>query len=649
MFNSKSLRNAAIAAMAVMMLAGGTWAGPASPEKAKVEKRKPKSSSSASAAGLFSSIPAKSMFCVRINNLDGTVAAVNEYLKGIVPESFDANAAVVAKLGKMLGDEKLPGVNRKQNLAIFAVNVPGEKPGPGPMGDMFIGALIPVSNYDEFISQNPNCGRPDDEGISTVTVDGKPVSLVTRHPQGKTGRFAVLCLAGAREKLIAVRKMLGQRKQSLATALDDDEKKQAASASVWAYVNVKEAAGLIRPMFLGQLEQMKAQLQKMKENKQGPPMMVDPSGVFDFYAGMFKMVMDGTDHVTISLSPASQVCNFAFGLKPVPGTEMAAMVGRPVSGSFGNTLGYLDDGAMMNLGCKVDREGLKAAYMKLIDLVGQMSAEAMPAADLEQLRKLTAEVIDAMGDSMALSLSFSSEGSPAFSAKYVIKVRDEKTFQDVIEKQLKMMQEGTFAKLYKGFGLEMDIKVERGADTYKAVKIDSAKLAFKMGDEGSPQSEMIKKIYGDALEYRWAFVEGYCVYSIGGRADQTIRELIDQVRAGGPKEVGSEMKAALAAIPDSEHADAVGTLNYVRMLNIATGFMPLPGDANQPKRQAPTKSNIAFSARTTADGKLDVQMALPKEHLLEIQSAFKSFIPQIQKQQELQRQKQQEQSKDPEI
>lgn len=644
MFNSKSLRNAAIAAIAVMMLAGGTWAGQASGEKAKVEKRKSKSSSSATAAGLFGSIPAKSMFCVRINSLDGTVAAVNEYLKGVAPESFNAETAVIAKLGKMLGDEKLPGVNRKQNLAIFAVNAPGEKPGPGPMGDMFIGALIPVSNYDEFISQNPNCGRPDDEGISTVTVDGKPVSLVTNFR-----RFAVLCPAGAREKLIAVKKMLGQRKESLATALDDDEKKQAASASVWAYVNVKEAAGLIRPMFIGKLEQMRAQLQKMKENKQGPPMMVDPSAVFNFYGDVFKMVIDGTDHVTISLSPASQVCNFAFGLKPVPGTEMAALVGRPVSGSFGNTLGYLDDGAMMNLGCKVDREGLKAAYMKLIDLVGQMSAEAMPAADLEQLRKLTAEVIDAMGDSLALSVSFGSEGAPLLSAKYVIAVKDQKAFQDVIQRQLKMMEDGTFTKLYKGFGMEMDIKVERGADTYKAVKIDSAKLAFKMGDEGSPQSEMIKKIYGDALEYRWAFVEGYCVYSIGGRADQTIRELIDQIRAGGPKEVGSEMKAALEAIPNSKQADAVGTFNYVRMLNIATSFMPLPGDANQPKLQAPTKSNIAFAARTTADGKLDVQMALPKEHLLEIKSAFESFIPQIEKQEELQRQKQQEQSKDPEI
>ncbi len=624
MFSSKSLRNAVVAALAVLLLAGGTWA---------VRSAKP------GAAGIFGSIPAKSMFCVRVNNLDGTLTAVNEYLKGVAPESFDAEAAVVGKLGKMLGDEKLRGVNRKQNCAIFAVSVPGEQPGPGPMGNIFIGALLPVRDYDKFISQNPNCSRPDDDGISTVTVDGKPRALVMN-----LRRFALFCPPSAREKLTAVKEMMGKRKQSLAAALDDDEKKQAASAPVWAYVNVKEAEQLIRPMFTGRLEMMKAQLQKMKENKLGPPMMVDPSGVFNFYSGIFKMVMDGTDHVTIALTPSPQVCNVAFGLKPIPGTEMAAIVGRPVSGGFGNTLGYLDDGAMMNLGCKVDRESLKAGYIKLIDLVGQMAPEAMTAADLEKIKKLTTDVVDAMGDSLALSISFGSEGSPAFSAKYIIKVKDQQNFEQVINEQLKMMQEGTFAKLYKGFGLEMDFKVERESAAYKGVKIDSAKLAFKVGDEKSPQSEIIKKIYGDALDYRWAFGEGYCVYSIGAGADQTIRELIDQVKAGGPKEVGSEMKAALAAIPGSEQADAVGTLNYVRMLNIGTSVMPLPEDANRPKLQVTTKSNIAFAGRTTADGKLDVQMALPKEHLQEIKSAFQSLIPQIKKQEELQRQKQKEKS-----
>ncbi len=626
---SKSLRSAALAAMVVMLAAGGVWAA---------------RSTRPGAAGLLGSIPAKSMFCVRINNLDGALATANEFLKGIAPESFDAEATVISKLGKLLGDDKLSGVNRKGNFAVFAVNVPGEKPGPGPMGNMFIGALIPVGDYNEFISQNPNRGKPDDEGVSTITVDGQPRALATN-----VRRFALLCPPDAREKLISVKKMMGEREQSLVTALDDDQRQQAANASVWVYVNVKQASQLVGPMFFAQLEQMKAQLQKMKESGQGPPMMVDPSGVVSLYGGMFKMLMNGTDQVTVALTPSAQMCNVAVGVKPVPGTEMAAIIGSAVAGDFGNMLGYLDDGAMMNLGCKVDRDSLKAGYGKLIDLVGQMAAGAVPEADLDKVKTLTASLIDAMGDSLAISFGATGRESPLLSIKYVIKVKDEKVFKEAIEEQLKMMQDGAFAKLYKGFGMELDFKVERGADTYKEVRIDSAKVAFKIGDEKSPQTEMIKKIYGDALDYRWAFVEGYCVYSIGGGADQTIRELIDQVKAGGPKEIGSEMKAAVEAIPNSRQADAVGTFNYVRMLNMVLGFMPLPEGASPPKLQVPTKSNVAFAGRTTADGKLEMQIALPKEHLVEIKSVFETLIPQIKKQEELQRQKQQEQSKDPEI
>ncbi|MEK7995998.1 MAG: hypothetical protein AAB403_19535, partial [Planctomycetota bacterium] len=591
------------------------------------------------AAGLLGSIPAKSLFCVRINKLVGTLGTVNEFLKGIAPESFDAQAAVISKLGKALGDEKLSGVNRSGNFAIFAVNVPsqsaggvaGQPAGGRPMANMFIGAMLPVTDYEKFISQNPNCGKPDDEGISTITVDGRPASLVTSFR-----RFALVCPPNAREKLIPVKKMLAQGESSLVTVLDDEQQKLAGSASVWAYVNVKEASGLIGPMFFAQLEQMKTQLQKMKESGQGPPMMVDPSGVMDFYGGMFRMLMDGTDHVTVALSPAPETCSLTVGVKAVPGSDMAAIIGSPMSGDFGNMLGYLDDGAMMNLGCKVDRASLKVAYAKLIDLVGKMTAGAVPEADLDKIKTLTAKMFDAMGDSLAISAGTTGPEPPLVSIKYVLKVKDEASFKEVIDEQLKMMQDGTFAKLYKGFGMEMDFKVQRQTDTYKGIQIDSAKLAFKMGDEKSPATAMIRKIYGDALDYRWAFVKGHCVYAIGGGADKVIRELIDQVQAGGPSEPAVqkfESQISNAGLSVAQ-ADAVGTFNYVRMLNMVLGAMPMPAGASAVKLDVPTTSNIAFAGRTTSDGVLKLQVVLPKEHLLEIQSAFKTLIPQIKKQQE---------------
>jgi len=236
-----------------------------------------------------------------------------------------------------------------------------------------------------------------------------------------------------------------------------------------------------------------------------------------------------------------------------------------------------------------------------------------------------------------MSFGFGGESS-LFEIKYVIEVENKKAFEKVIEKELKMMEDGTFNKLYKGFGMEMDFKVERDIDTYQGVNIDAAKLMFKLGDEDNPQNRMLKQIFGDGLDYRLAFVDSYCIYSIGADADKGIRELIDQVKSGHPKEIGSEMKAALDAIPDSKQAEAVGTYNYVRILNMLPNMILGPDGASLPNLKVSTKSNIAFASGLN-DGKITMQIAMPKMHLLEIKSAFETIIPHIKKQEELKRQK----------
>lgn len=615
MFNSRSLRNAIVVATVAILAAGGVWAGEAAKNR--------------QTASMMWAIPAKSLFCVRINKFDGTLDAANEFLKDVAPESFDAKAALLSKLGDLLGDDKLRGVNKKGNIAIFGLIVEGESAAPGPMGNMFIGALLPVTKYENFISSNPNCGEPDDEGISTITVNGQPKGLATNFR-----RYALLCPPSARENLIKVKKLLAQRKQSLGRSLDADERKQAASSPVWVYLNVKQGSQMIQPMLSGGLQMMKAQLEKAKESGEGPP--IDPAGIIDFYGGIFKMVLEGTENVTVALAPSAEACSVTIGVKAVPETEMAAMVGSPVDGNLGNILGYLDDGTMINLGSKIDRPSLKAGYMKLFELVGQMIPDGIPEADLEEMKTLTTEGINALGDSIAISVGVNGKGSMPFWAKYVIEVEDEKAFKEVLEKELQMMQDGAFGELYKGFGMEMDVKINRGAGTYKGVTIDAAKVNFKISDK-SMQSQMIAEMFGDVLDYSWAFVNNNCVYTIGGDADKMIRELIDQVKAGGPKKIGAEMKAAMDAIPGSKQADVVGTFNYVRAINMVTRFIVEDADSAD---QVSTQSSIAFAGRATEHGKMKLQMVLPKKHLQEIQSAFMKFIPLMEKQQKEQREKQ---------
>jgi len=615
MFNSKSLRNAILMATAAILAAGGVWAA---------------ESAERPTAGMIGALPAESLFCVRINNFDGTLDAANEFLKDVAPESLDAKAALLSKLGSLLGDNELKGINKKGNIAIFGLNVPGESAAPGPMGNMFIGALLPVTEYEDFISGNPNCGESDEQGISMIAMNGQPRGLAANF-----GRFALLCPPNARENLIKVKKLLAQRNQSLGSSLDADERKKAESSPVWIYLNVKQGSKMIGPMLFGQLEMMKGQLQKMKESGESP-MPMDPAGIINFYGGIFKMLLGGTDYVMFGLAPASDSCSVTVGVKAVPETEMAAMVGSPIEGDFGNKLGYLDNGAMINLGAKIDRSSMKIGYMKLFELMGQMIPDGIPEADLEEIKTLTTQGINALGDSIAVSIGVNGKGSSPFWGKYIIEVKDEKAFKEVLEKELEMMEDGAFGELYKGFGMEMDVKINRGAGTYKGVTIDSAKVNFKMSEK-SMQSQMIENMFGDGLDYSWAFVNNNCVYTIGGDADKMIRELIDQVRAGGPKKIGDEMKAAIDAIPESRQADVVGTFNYVRAINMATRFMIEGADSAD---QVSTQSGIAFAGRTTENGKVKFQMILPKKHLQEIQSAFKTLIPLMEKQQKEQREKQ---------
>ncbi|MHC4580964.1 MAG: hypothetical protein ACYS14_05865 [Planctomycetota bacterium] len=473
MFNSKSLKNAVLVATVVLMAAGGLWAA----EAAKGRR--------GGGAGVMSAIPARSLFCVRISRFDTTLDSLNAFLKDVAP--VDAKAALLSKLTGLLGDERLRGVNKRGSIAIFALTVEGESATPGPMGNMFIGALLPVAKYENFVSRNPNVGEADDQGISTITVDGGPKGLVTNFR-----RFALICPPNARAQLNKVKEMLAQRKLSLAASLDPDLRKQAASSPVWVYLNVKQGSKMIQPMAFAGLQKMKAELEKAKEG--GEELPFDPDGIVGFYGGILKMVLEGTDSVTVALAPSAEACKVTVGLKPVPDTTMAALVGKPLGGDFGNKLGYLENGAMFNVCTKIDRKSLETTYLGLIELVGEMIPEGLSDADMEQLKALTTKGVGAVGDRVSVSFKMG-EGSPPFAGKYVFEINDQEVFEQVIEEELELMEEGgVLADLYKSFGMEMEVEIDPDAGTYKGATIGGARVAFKMGDGDSPPAQMLAKM-----------------------------------------------------------------------------------------------------------------------------------------------------------
>ncbi len=73
---SKSFKKCVITVLAVLMIVGSVWATDA----AKKTRGR---------GGALQMLPADTLFCVRVNNLESTCTAVNEYLKGVAPDSLD--------------------------------------------------------------------------------------------------------------------------------------------------------------------------------------------------------------------------------------------------------------------------------------------------------------------------------------------------------------------------------------------------------------------------------------------------------------------------------------------------------------------------------------------------------------------------------
>ncbi|UCG58124.1 MAG: hypothetical protein JSU70_01195 [Phycisphaerales bacterium] len=623
---SKSFKKGVITVLIVLMVAGSAWAGDAAKPKTK--------------GGMaLQVLPAETLFCVMARNLDSAGTAVNEYLEGVAPKSFDAKDEVLSKLAKMLGGEKPAGVDLNGAFVIFGVNLPSKEAPVNPFANVLMGALLQVEDYENFVSGNPNVGEADGDGVSAITMDGRTQAFVTQ-----VGRFAVMSHPGSRANLIRFKNMQTGTGRGLDTVLDESEKESLRSSSIWAYANVQQSSKLFAPLLFAQLEGAKVMLKKAQEQRRTA--MADPSAAIDFYGKIIEMLIRGADHVAIGIAPAADKCRFTFQAKAVDGTMLWDLFGAPEYADLSGLLGYLDDGALLNVVTKVDRKGMKLAYMGMIDLLASLSAGALGDADVARIRKMTEKAIDAMGDGLAISMKGGSGTDGPFCLKYVIRVRDEDAFNEIIKEELKMINEGVFDKMYKSFGMEIKAKVETETSAYRGVDIGYAKLSLKMGKEDSPEAQMLNKIWGEGMEYRWAVLDGHCVYAFGVDTGTVVRKLIDQVKVGGPDGLAWEIETAIDVLEvegEGQEYDFGGTVNYVRLLNMMSGFIAASGGPEIKPLDMSTRSNLVFAGRT-ADGKLHVETVLPKQHLTELTTAGKKFGEEMDKAVKEQKKKAEERS-----
>ena len=568
---------------------------------------------------LLKILPAESLFCVRINHFEHTIGQVDQFLVGVSPMPMGLSILARMQLAKVLGSPELNGVNMNGSLAIFGAIMPGEHTSNNPVSNIFIGALVPITDYEKFISGNPNCSRPDDNGISRILNDGAPILLMT-----KIDNHALISWADDNDKLLRMAKAISSGSRKLSSSIDIAEAKLSMLEPVWLFGNVQQASQTFEPMIMGKIEEIKTIMKSTGPDRPGaPPKEIMPfaQNIMSMYADILKKFMKETKYFSITVNPKPNVLNITKTISAVPGTDMAKMfISNASSDQKNNLLYHLEDETVMNLGIKLNSNFWKEFNLKSIDFLKIMAGDSMSTEDFDKIKALMKNGIDCLNGPMVCSISADSKNKSPFIAKYFTAVEDEKKFNRVIDESMQLFNTSGILSFYKSMGVETGFEIQRDIDTYKNASINSAKFIMKSTDN-SPQGQMINKMYGDGFDYRWGFVDGICVVAIGGDTDSSIREMIDQVK-NVKTQMGSEIKTALALLPESEKADFVMTYNMLRWFKMAGSMsaMPIPMLMPLQKMDIPTKSNIVLTGKAR-NGKLVVDIAVPKEHLTEMMTA----------------------------
>jgi len=582
---------------------------------------------------LLQLVPAKSMFCVRVNNFDYVLGMIDQYLAGISPMPAGATMFARMQLVSALGDPALNGVNTAGSFALFGLASPPE-PNENPLGNLFIAGLVPVTDYAKFVSDNPNCEQPDANGISIIKTGGA-VNPNKKMLAAKLGGYVLLSSANNYGKLVSIAKSVSQGVSGLGDSLDAGEVAAATNQPLWAYGNVQRAAKVFGPMVYAQLEQMKKQFETMNASPQGGPA---PAAAMNMYFGMFNILTEEVEFLSISVNPKVDVLNLTISAAAVPNTLMAKMFVADASDAANTLLNYLKDGAILNLGFKMNTPFMEELSMTEYDFIAFLSDQNIPDETIDKFENMVADMVSCAAGPGIASFTYNSEGWPPFAGKYIVAVKDEEKWKQLIKAGADLYNTGEFADLHNKMGIEYRYEIKTGADDCNGVSIDVGKLVMEPNDPNSMYGKIIDQTYRGGFDFRYAIVNGLWLCVFGTDCNSAMCELIDEVKAGGPKELASEMATALEALTKADKAEFAGTVNFIRYLNMGASMMQgieieVGVDAGQigppiVPVDVETNSNIAFAGKVT-NGKIAVEIALPKQHILEIKAGIETMGQQM--------------------
>ncbi len=544
-------------------------------------------------------VPADALFCLRLNKLSATLGQMDQFLTGVSP--VGVSMPVRAQLGQLLGGPEPNGVNMAGDFAVFGPLPGGEAPNPKR-----IGLLIPLSDYQKFLT-NPNVTKPDAQGIARIGPEGKQSIAAER-----AGNYMLLTGVENEGGLVEMKKwMSGSGATTLAQRLGADELKRSDDAPAWVYINMQIVAKTYGPQLQEKLKEAQKNIQEMQAK--GQPVMGQPGAFLDVYANLINSLMQETQFVSLTLNPSATVIRAALVAAAMPNTEMAKNLSMETPPPQPNLMGYLENGAIANFVANIHPALLRAISLRYMDIFTSLAGPSTSKEDVAKLRQLMLDSTDALGGALAIAYLPAPKSKPPFAVTYVATLRDKQKFNRVLDEAPKLMTQGPLADFYAKMGVKFQFDVKRGVETYKGISVDDIRFAVQPTDANSPQAQMLKSMYGEGANLRLAVVNNLVVYALAQEPEKAIHTLIDEAAAGGPSQVATEIQAALALLPDAKKSQLFGTFNILRAMQTMMTLIPMAA----PPAEVPTQTNIAFAGQI-GGGRLRVETAVPKQHVLEV-------------------------------
>jgi hypothetical protein len=574
---------------------------------------------------LLQMLSAESVFVVRANRLEDSTNKMDQFLTGTSLLPTTLSTRIHNELTSLLGDPNLKTIKMGGDFAVFGVAV-NEKISDQNSSDMFIGFLVPVTYYKKFLSENPNVGKPDNKEVSKIQRQDKPELLVTR-----VGKYALITSSSDTAKLIEITKLMSESeskgKGGLVGILSETQIKQACNEPFWAYANVKLAG----PIVSSQMEKSKKILREMEQKGQSP--MPSTQQQLDAQMAFLNTLMEETKSITVVLRPEPKTLNITATITAVPDTNVAKMLTAGSQPRENKLLGYMEDDAMMNLACSIDGQLWEKLGTKFLEPMTSMTGQAMGPKDANSINAMTTELIGSIGQALVMSVKIDSQSKSPFSGKYVFEVNDVNSFNKAADKMVETANSPAIVDMYKKMGMKINLTMKRGSDNYQGITINSAKLTMISTEPNSMQGKMMGAMYGDGFNYKWAVVDRLCVCALGKNADTDLRQLIDTVKQGGPKQAASQVKAALGQLADLKSANFSGTCNLVREMQAIFAIMrqaKISPDVNTPAMSIPDVNIPISTCGAAFAGKLDngqviLDVAISKEHLGEISGLIRAM------------------------